>query len=603
MLAARRDARTSADEIITRAGAAPGQTLVESWDDVFYRELRKNLIAGRTGIAGLKDDVADLVIDSYRTFIDRDFGGRSAKSRIRGEILDRGSFDLPTYGNTLIGRQPADLFPGRSIDELTRAQRIANTTIDNPWMRHVTRVNEGTEDYLRFAAFLRGVDSYGLEDGGLAAGSWVKGTQFDYADLSDFERRVMKNIMPFYTWTRYNVPLQVRSIWMEPGKVARLLRFHEEVVKAWTGESKEDNESLPEWLRRRGGWMTTMKTPFTDPESRLGQIFGLKEDPIAAFIESPISDLGMLFNATLNPLQFVNMDEVINNLNPIIGRTAYEFLTGNSYVSGRELNTDAPAPRWAAPWAAIRGRKSEEGDYLFSQKAAQFMRNVVPPFAQIERLAAPLLGDERMRRRWLTTLGSQLLAVPLYTVDPNQQAFAISQYAQGIQEALKANIISYEDKRDVVRRLLEQGYEPEQIRQLGLAEDSMDPTGLNFDELARARRNTATENQISQFLETLPPDVADNFIYRRGFRGLRGLEAVEAWRNRTPVDELSTLFLPEAEAAFGQWFKAQPLDQQLELVFRYGYGPYRGSDAVERWLVERGVPNRPAGTGAADYLS
>jgi hypothetical protein len=603
LLAARRDAREKADEVLSRRGVQSEETTVEAWERIFDAELRKNLKTGMPGFAGMKDDVAELVADAYQLFTERNYGGRTARSRTWGDILDRGSFDAPVYGAGDVGLRQAELFPGRSVEELNRAQRIANATIDNPWMRHVTRVNESAEDYLRFAAFLRGVDTYGLDDGGFAAGSWVIGTQFDYSNLSDFERRVMKNIIPFYTWTRYNVPLQVRSLWMEPGKVARVLRFHEEVVKAWTGESKDENQTLPEWLQRRGGWMTTMTSPLTDPETALGQIFGLKEDPIAAFIESPLTDLGMLFNATLNPLQIINMPEVINNLNPIVGKTAYEFLTGRSYVSGRELDSDAPAPRWAVPYAALRGRRDEEGELVFSQKWANFYRNVAPPFAQIERLAAPLLGDERMRRRWLTTVGSQLLATPLYTVDPNQQAFAINQYARGVNEALKAGIINFDDKREVVSRLLTQGYSPEQIRDLGLADMPGDPTALNFDELARARRASASENEISTFLETLPPEVAETFIFRRGFRGLRGAQAVEAWNNRAPINELGALYLPEVNAAFSDWFKRLPESEQLGFVFQYGYGPYRGAEAVQRWYAERGLPNRPPGLGSADFLS
>ena len=600
MLAARRSAREEADKILARRPVQEGETTVEAWERIFDTELRRFLREGVGGFAGMRDEVAERVADAYQSFTDRNYGGRTARSRTWGDILDRGEFDAPVYDVPGSNRRAADLFPGRTVDELNRAQKIANTSIDNPWMRHVTRVNESAEDYLRFAAFLRGVDTYGLEDGGFAAGTWVVGTQFDYANLSDFERRVMKNAIPFYTWTRYNVPLQIRSVWMEPGKVNRLLRFHEEVVKAWTGESKEDEQSLPEWLRRRGGWMTTMQTPFTDPETPLGRIFGFKEDPVAAFIESPLSDLGMLFNATLNPLQLMNTDEVVNNLNPILGRTVYELATGRSYVSGRELDSDAVAPRWAAPIAWARGRRNDDGELVFSQKWAQTFRNLLPPFAQAERLLAPLLGDERARRRWLTTLGSQLVAAPTYTVDPNQQAFAITTYAQGIQDALDDGIIGFDDKRDVARRLLDMGYPASDIARLGLAEN--DPSTLNFDELARARRNVTSEEQISRFLETLPDSVAEQFIFSRGFRGQTGVDAVEAWRNRQPIDELGALALPEINAAFADWFGRLSESDKLGLVFRYGYGPYRGAEAVQQWSTRGGLPNRPPGLGSADFL-
>lgn len=601
LLSARRQARQEADEILARGGAQEAETTVEAWDRIFYGALERNLKDGGRGFRPMTEKSARQLVESYSAFTERAFGGRTARSRTWGELLDRGEFNLPVYGAEGVGRKGADLFPGRSVDELNRAQRIANTTIDNPWMRHVTRVNESAEDYLRFAAFLRGVDTYGLDDGGFGAGTWVVGTQFDYSDLSDFERRVMKNIIPFYTWTRYNVPLQVRSLWMEPGKVNRLLRFHEEVVKAWTGESKEDQQSLPEWLRRRGGWMTTMSAPMTDPETVIGRIFGLKEDPIGAFIESPLSDLGMLFNATLNPLQLVNMDEAINNLNPIVGRAAYEFLSGRSYVSGRELDPDALAPRWAAPWAAARGRRNEDGELIFSQNWAQAFRNLLPPFAQAERLFAPLFGDERQRRRWLTTLGSQVFAAPLYTVDPNQRAFAINSYARGVQDALRDGIISYEDRRDVANRLLTRGYTTDQILQLGLLEN--DPLAYNFQELDRVRRRNIADNQIEEFLQTLDPAVAEAFIFNRGYRGLRGGEALQAWQNRVPADELGALFLPEVNMAFADWFSRLSESEKLGFVFQYGYGPYRAGEAVREWSTQGGLPNLPPNMGSEEFLS
>jgi hypothetical protein len=601
MLAARRKARDAANEILERRPVQEGETTVEAWERIFYGELKVSLREGGSGFPSMSEKNADYVVDAYRLFMERNYGGRTARSRTWGELLDRGTLDTTRYGTEGVGRRISELYGGKYVDELTRTQKALNASVDNAWMRHVTRVNESSEDYLRFAAFLRGADTYGLDDGGFAAGTWVVGTQFDYADLSSFERRVMKNIIPFYTWTRRNVPLQIRSVWMEPGKVNRLLRFHEEVVKAWTGEDKEQDSALPEWVRRRGGWMTTMTSPMQDPETVLGRIFGLKEDPIAAFIESPLTDLGMLFNATISPLQLLNRDEIINNLNPLVGKAAFELVTGRSYTSGRELDSDALAPRWAQPFALLRNRRNDDGELVFSQQWAQFFRNVLPPFAQAERLLAPLFGDDRMRRRWLTTMGSQILASPLYTVDPNQQAFAINNYAQGINEALREGIINFDDKREAARRLLDMGYDPARIAELGLSE--LDPGGLNFEELSRARRNVATEEEISAFLETLPPNVAEIFIYRRGFRGKTKAEAVEAWRSREPINELGALFLPEIESAFADWFGRLSESDKLGFVFKYGYGPYRGAAAVQEWSSRGGVPNRPPGLGSADFLS
>lgn len=73
----------------------------------------------------------------------------------------------------------------------------------------------------------------------------VKKYLFDYADLTDFEKNVMKRLLPFATWTRKNVPLQLSEFITRPGhrwslKVARATR---------DDESNEELRWAPKWLR------------------------------------------------------------------------------------------------------------------------------------------------------------------------------------------------------------------------------------------------------------------------------------------------------------------------------------------------------------------
>ena len=50
----------------------------------------------------------------------------------------------------------------------------------------------------------------------------VKEALFDYTDLSKFERNVMKRVFPFYTWTRKNIPAQLKSLVQNPQRAEKI---------------------------------------------------------------------------------------------------------------------------------------------------------------------------------------------------------------------------------------------------------------------------------------------------------------------------------------------------------------------------------------------
>ncbi len=54
------------------------------------------------------------------------------------------------------------------------------------------------------------------------ASQQVKGSQFDYMDVSKFERDFLKRTMPFYTWTRKNIPVQLKHLVLNPQRAEKL---------------------------------------------------------------------------------------------------------------------------------------------------------------------------------------------------------------------------------------------------------------------------------------------------------------------------------------------------------------------------------------------
>lgn len=72
----------------------------------------------------------------------------------------------------------------------------------------------------------------------------VKKYLFDYSELTDFERNVMKRIFPFYAWTRKNVPLQMQHLIMQPAKFSAAFKAQRE----FENSTPASERYLPEWM-------------------------------------------------------------------------------------------------------------------------------------------------------------------------------------------------------------------------------------------------------------------------------------------------------------------------------------------------------------------
>lgn len=94
-------------------------------------------------------------------------------------------------------------------------------------------VGSTIENNARLAHFLDKLDK-GMDS--VEAAMSVKRYLFDYADITSFERQVMRRLFPFYTWTRKNLPLQMQELWKQPYKFAPMaiplrIRDPEDLVK------------------------------------------------------------------------------------------------------------------------------------------------------------------------------------------------------------------------------------------------------------------------------------------------------------------------------------------------------------------------------------
>ena len=140
------------------------------------------------------------------------------------------------------------------------------------------RVMGHVENRLRVPLFIHGLEK-GMSPG--AAAKNVVKYHFDYTPvgLSEFEKSVLKRIIPFYTFTRNVIPLTIQQMLLQPQKYATVYK-----TQRATGLKPEDEEVqyLPDYLKQQilikkdDKYWAGFKLPF---EEALGKL----ENPLRGF--------------------------------------------------------------------------------------------------------------------------------------------------------------------------------------------------------------------------------------------------------------------------------------------------------------------------------
>jgi hypothetical protein len=114
------------------------------------------------------------------------------------------------------------------------------------------KVGGAVEDNARIAHFFSKLDE-GMS--ATEAALSVKRYLFNYADLTKFEKTWMKRIFPFYAWTRFNIPLQIRGIVDNPNQYASLLDIKNSIEKDVPAPRDED-VIVHKWIKENSSIRT-----------------------------------------------------------------------------------------------------------------------------------------------------------------------------------------------------------------------------------------------------------------------------------------------------------------------------------------------------------
>lgn len=172
------------------------------------------------------------LLDALKQSVADESGDVSAKSIVKSlnPLSTRGG---PTFSE-LLGK-------GKTIDErITGFVKPKETSGFAP-MKAGEAVRKNVEFHNRMEPYIA------LRDAGYSAAETaqkVKAAQFDYSNLTHFERTVMKRIIPFYTYSRMNLPFQLRMLLEHPGgRTAQTIRAYQNVR-----EEGNDSGYVPKYL-------------------------------------------------------------------------------------------------------------------------------------------------------------------------------------------------------------------------------------------------------------------------------------------------------------------------------------------------------------------
>jgi gas vesicle protein len=357
----------------------------------------------------------------------------------------------------------------------TRAEQEFRNVID---FAMTNRVQRALNDYaqtselmLRFSAYIDGFRRYG--DAG-AAMDKVYALHFNYQDLSGFEQTV-RRLVPFYTWTRNNLPAQLRAMVLQPGKIQRFLYAQENFEKAFGAEGGDSwmNQVLPEYMAISDGFVSKFKAG---------------DNNIGFFLKLPFEDVNKFLEADFTP---VRGRELINSLGLV--STPIELASGVDLSTGAKLEDLGISPferlfSDIVPQADIARRGLAGLGYVTDELTGR------EPFGS--------LYNERQREGGLTSL-LNLLGVPgvagqgISTITPKTISGELARRSKSQRNQIKETAKDLNVDVEWLREQLQSGVSPEQLAIMirsGMGQVSATPAKSTMKKETRERYLDLLEN-------------------------------------------------------------------------------------------------------------
>jgi len=247
----------------------------------------------------------------------------------------------------------------------------------------------------------------------------VKEFHFDYSDLSEVERKLLRRITPFYTWARKNIPLQIEQFLDNPamyGKVG-------DIVNTSADQQDVDLNTMAEW----GQGTLPITTPFKDksgnpvmlsglfPQSDLQQVLGSPKDFVQGQLASMTPFLKAPMELTLNknflteaPIYTTEAEKNQKLMEYAMGQTGFlkdatRTITQQGKPSGEFSSTFGNAP-FGVTNSLIKSFDQEKAVYNRGQDYNRYLADIVQGYSKTD---APIMTINEIK-----SLEEMMLSIP-----------------------------------------------------------------------------------------------------------------------------------------------------------------------------------------------
>lgn len=224
---------------------------------------------------------------------------------------------------------------------------------------------------------------------------------FDYQDLSQFERSVAKRVIPFYTWTRRNVPLQFQMLVEKPAAYSHYFQAMNELQSGSTPEGV-----VPQYFS------DLFATPIGNQTIQGDRAYAVPDLPLTRTMTEALP-------TSLDPKE--NFNKYLSQVTPLL-KTPVELYTG------KQAFKDIPlSEKWVSPpiigsvpglsdVLKASGLLNEKGQ--IRSKWAYAIEQAMPAYGRIRRLAPT---EEKYKNRLLASYLS-FAGIPIRTNTPEEKA-------------------------------------------------------------------------------------------------------------------------------------------------------------------------------------